>query len=310
MRLSDRIGRRMKLHDLNVLMTVVEVGSMNKAAALLNTTQPAVSRSIADLERALGVRLLDRHQNGVEPTAYGRALLDRSVTAFDELRQGVKNIEHLADPHAGEVRIGATGATAAGFVSAVVDQLSRLHPRISFHVEDDDTDELQHQLHQRNLDLVIIRQSPAAVGERVNFEVLFSDNYVIVAGLEHPSIRQWRVGLVELVDERWAMPLPRTMAASIASQAFRASKVDLPRSVVFATPEVRLNLVTTGRFLSIFSELRLLLTQLPTKILPVRLPTASVPTGIMILKNRTLSPVAQLFIETARKIAKPLAKKT
>ena len=310
MRLTDRIGRRMKLHDLNVLMTVVEVGSMNKAAALLNTTQPAVSRSIADLELALGVRLLDRHQNGVEPTAYGRALLDRSVTAFDELRQGVKNIEHLADPHAGEVRIGATGATAAGFVSAVVDQLSRLHPRISFHVEDDDTDELQHQLHQRNLDLVIIRQSPDAVGERVNFEVLFSDNYVIVAGLEHPSIRQRRVGLAELVDERWAMPLPRTMAASIASQAFRASKVDLPRSVVFATPEVRLNLVTTGRFLSIFSELRLLLTQLPTKILPVRLPTASVPTGIMILKNRTLSPVAQLFIETARKIAKPLAKKT
>jgi len=300
----------MKLHDLNVLMTVVEVGSMNKAAALLNTTQPAVSRSIADLERALGVRLLDRHQNGVEPTAYGRALLDRSVTAFDELRQGVKNIEHLADPHAGEVRIGATGATAAGFVSAVVDQLSRLHPRISFHVEDDDTDELQHQLHQRNLDLVIIRQSPAAVGERVNFEVLFSDNYVIVAGLEHPSIRQRRVGLAELVDERWAMPLPRTMAGSIASQAFRASKVDLPRSVVFATPEVRLNLVTTGRFLSIFSELRLLLTQLPTKILPVRLPTASVPTGIMILKNRTLSPVAQLFIETARKLAKPLAKRT
>ena len=310
MRLSDRIGRRMKLHDLNVLMTVVEVGSMNKAAALLNTTQPAVSRSIADLERALGVRLLDRHQNGVEPTAYGRALLDRSVTAFDELRQGVKNIEHLADPHAGEVRIGATGATAAGFVSAVVDQLSRLHPRISFHVEDDDTDELQHQLHQRKLDLVIIRQSPAAVGERVNFEVLFSDNYVIVAGMEHPSKRQRRVGLAELVDERWAMPLPRTMAASIASQAFRASKVDLPRSVVFATPEVRLNLVTTGRFLSIFSELRLLLTQLPTKILPVRLPTATVPTGIMILKNRTLSPVAQLFIETARKIAKPLAKKT
>ena len=300
----------MKLHDLHVLMTVAEAGSMNKAAALLNTTQPAVSRSIADLERALGVRLLDRHQNGVEPTAYGRALLDRSVTAFDELRQGVKNIEHLADPHAGEVRIGATGATAAGFVSAVVDQLSQLHPRISFHIEDDDTDELQHQLHERNLDLIIIRQSPAAVGERVAFEVLFSDSYVVVAGLEHPSIRKRRVGLAELVDDRWAMPLPRTMAASIASQAFRAGNVHLPRSVVFATPEVRLNLVTTGRFLSIFSELRLLLTQLPTKILPVRLPTAPVPTGIMILKNRTLSPVAQLFIETARKLAKPLAKKT
>src|SRR5690348_15791576 len=103
MRLSDRIGRQMKLQDLHVLMTVVQAGSMNKAAALLSTTQPAVSRSVADLERALGVRLLDRHQNGVEPTAYGRALLGRCMTAFDELRQGIKNIEHLADPFAGEV---------------------------------------------------------------------------------------------------------------------------------------------------------------------------------------------------------------
>ena len=133
---------------------------------------------------------------------------------------------------------------------------------------------------------------------------------MVVAGLQHPSIRQRKVGLAELVDERWAMPLPPTMAASVASQAFRASNVELPRTAVFATPEVRLNLVTTGRFLSIFSELRLLLTQLPTKILPVQLPTAAVPTGIMILKNRTLSPVAQLFIEAARKVAKPLAKRT
>src|SRR5262245_20357793 len=60
MQLSDRIGRRMKLHDLHVLMAVVQVGSMSKAAALLNTTQPAISKSIAELEHAIGVRLLDR----------------------------------------------------------------------------------------------------------------------------------------------------------------------------------------------------------------------------------------------------------
>ena len=60
MQLSDRIGRRLKLHDLHVLMAVVQAGSMNKAAALLHTTQPAVSRSVAELERTMGVRLLDR----------------------------------------------------------------------------------------------------------------------------------------------------------------------------------------------------------------------------------------------------------
>src|SRR6266853_2478945 len=123
MQLSDRIGRRMKLQDLHVLMTVVQAGSMGKAAQRLNTVQPAISRSIADLEQALGVRLLDRHRQGVEPTEYGRVLLDGGVAVFDELRQTVKNIEFLADPTVGEVRIGCTPALAASFASAVVERL-------------------------------------------------------------------------------------------------------------------------------------------------------------------------------------------
>src|SRR6476620_6868492 len=114
--LSDRIGRRIKLQDLNILMTVVEAGSMGKAAVRLNSTQPAISRSIAELEHALGVRLLDRHRQGIEPTNYGRALLDCGVAVFDDLRQGVKNIEFLADPSTGEVRIGCTAFLAASFV--------------------------------------------------------------------------------------------------------------------------------------------------------------------------------------------------
>src|SRR6266403_2757725 len=108
MQLSDRIGNRMKLQDLHVLMTVVQAGSMGKAAQILNTTQPNISRSIAELEHALGVRLLDRHRQGIEPTAYGRALLDCGAAVFDDLRQGVKNIEFLADPAAGDVRIGSS----------------------------------------------------------------------------------------------------------------------------------------------------------------------------------------------------------
>ena len=101
MQLSDRIGRRMKLQDLHVLMTVVQAGSMGKAAQLLNTSQPAISRSIAELESAFGIRLLDRSRRGIEPTEYGRALLDCGVAVFDELRRGVKNIEFLDDPTAG-----------------------------------------------------------------------------------------------------------------------------------------------------------------------------------------------------------------
>src|SRR2546425_12076877 len=103
---ENRIGRRLRLRDLHILSTVVQWGSMAKAASHLAMSQPAVSEAIASLEAALGVRLLDRTPHGVEPTLYASALLRRGLVVFDELRQGVKEIEFLADPTVGEVRIG------------------------------------------------------------------------------------------------------------------------------------------------------------------------------------------------------------
>jgi len=86
---SDRIGRRIKLRDLHILQAAVEAGSMAKAATALAISQPAVSYAVAEMEHALGVPLLDRTSQGVTPTAYGRALLERSVVVFNELRQGI-----------------------------------------------------------------------------------------------------------------------------------------------------------------------------------------------------------------------------
>ena len=153
MQLSDRIGCRVKLHDLHVLMAVVQAGSMSKAAALLNTGQPAISRSIAYLERAFGVRLLDRNRQGVKPTEFGRAVLDGGTAVFDDLRQTVKNIAFLADPTVGEVRVGCNPFLAASFVSAVIDRLSRRYPRIVFRLVTGYVERLHRELTERKVDL-------------------------------------------------------------------------------------------------------------------------------------------------------------
>jgi molybdate transport repressor ModE-like protein len=129
MRWTDRIGRRLKLSDLHILLAVAQSGSMAKAANELAVSHPVVSRSISELEHTLGVRLLERNPHGVELTEYGRALLNRSHAAFDELRQGVKDIELLSDPAAGEVRIGSTAPLGASFVAAIIDRLSRRNRR-------------------------------------------------------------------------------------------------------------------------------------------------------------------------------------
>src|ERR1700750_3072257 len=132
MRWSDRIGRRIKLSDLHILLAVAQSGSMAKAANELAVSHPVVSRSISELEHALGVRLLERNPRGVELTPYGRAMLDRSHAAFVELLQGVQNMNFWSAPTVGEVRIGPTPPLAASFVFAVIERLSRRYPRIVY----------------------------------------------------------------------------------------------------------------------------------------------------------------------------------
>jgi DNA-binding transcriptional LysR family regulator len=312
MQVSDRIGSRIKLQDLHVLMTVVQAGSMGKAAQRLDTTQPNVSRSIAELEHTLGVRLLDRHRQGIEPTEYGRALLDCGVAVFDDLRQGVKNIRSLADPTAGEVRIGSTVFLAASFVSALIDRLSRRYPRIIFHLVTGYMESLQGELTARNVDLLILRSSGTVTDERLNFEFLFDDSYVVVAGVQNQWARRRRVEIADLADELWVLPPPESVIGSIVREAFRASGLGYPRvAVVTDSPHMRISLLATGRFVTVFpaSALRFLARRSELKILPVELPMARRPNGILTLKDRALSPVAKLFIDHAREVAKPLAKR-
>jgi DNA-binding transcriptional LysR family regulator len=114
--LDERVMRRLKLRELRILMSVAQTGSMGKAAAQLALSQPAVSKAIAEMEHTLGVAVLDRTPQGVEPNLYGRALLKWSSAVFDDLRQGVREIELLADPGAGEVRVGSHEVMSAGLL--------------------------------------------------------------------------------------------------------------------------------------------------------------------------------------------------
>ena len=154
---SERIGRRIRLRDLHILLAVVQCKSLAKAAEQLAISRPVVSRSIADLEHALGVRLLERDRHGAEPTPYGAALLKRGAAVFDELRASVKDIEFLSDPTTGEVRIGSTPPLSASFVTAVVVRLCERYPRINFQIKVSETKWLLPDLIERSVDFSIAR---------------------------------------------------------------------------------------------------------------------------------------------------------
>jgi DNA-binding transcriptional LysR family regulator len=307
---EDRIGRRLKLRDVNVLLAVVQSKSMVRAAERLAVSQPVVSKAIADLEHTLGVRLLDRSRQGVEPTPYGQALLKRGLAAFDELRQGVKDIEFLADPTAGEVRIAATTAMVIGILPVVIDRLYQQHPRLVFHVTSATSSvALYRELRERNVDFIMGRLL-SKVEEDLTDEPLFDDQMLVVAGAQSRWIGRRKIELAQLLDEPWIMPGPGTAAGALIAQAFHRCGLTVPQaSIISASIQMYGALLASGPFLAIYphSILQFGAKHSCPKILPVRLPGQPRPVGIVTLKNRTLSATARLFIDCVREVVKPLA---
>ena len=304
-----RIERRVSLRDLRVLVSVIETGSMGKAAKLLATSQPAISRSIADLEHAFGVRLLERSAYGVEPTPYGSALLKRGVAMFDELGQGVKDIGFLADPSVGDLTIAASIALAEGLVCSVMSDLSRRYPRLNFDVLASDTATAYRALLDRKVDLAVVHVVEPIDTEHMDVEILLRDPHVVVAGVQNPLLRRRRITLSDLVDEPWAMPPPGSPYRSVVVEAFRASKLTIPRSVVSSTLPVRTTLLATGNFLSMvpWSVMQFPPKNRLLKVLPIDLPATARPLALVTLKNRMLNPVAGVFADQMRAAAKRLA---
>ena len=308
---ESQIGRRLKLRDLHAFFTAVQRGSMSKAAQQLGVSQPAVSEAIADLEHALGVRLLDRRPQGVEPTMYGRALLRRSAAVFDELKQSIRDIEFLADPTAGELKIGCPEAIAA-ILPPILESFSRQYPRVVLHVDPVNTATLELPgLRERKFDLIVaLLLAPYdGGGDDLNVEVLFDDRLVVAAGMRSRWARRRKIDLAELVNEPWILAKPDTGPHRIVSEAFRARGLGPPRiSLMTLSVHLRTNMVASGHFITTFpsSVARLHADRFSLKVLPVDLPVRPWPVAIVTLKNRTLSPGVERFIAHVRDFTRPM----
>jgi DNA-binding transcriptional LysR family regulator len=304
-----RLSRELTLRDLNVLMTVAKCGSMGKAALHLSVSQPAISKAIADLEDSLGVRLLDRTTKGVEPTIYACLLMERGAIAFDELKQAVKHVKFLAHPTSGDLRVGSTIAIATGFISAVLDRLSRRYPDIVFHVPSGEASAIYRALEERSLDVAILPMLETSVGEHLDADVLYEEPLVVVAGARSPWNRRRRIELAELANSAWTLPPPDSLYGAVVAEAFHTHGLEVPRATIFtSTTPLRNALLKSGRFLSIVqnSVVKFGARTSGLRVLPVDLPTTWRSIGVITLKNRTRSPLTQLFIDCARQVAKPL----
>ena len=190
---ADRIGNRIRLRDLHILLAVAECGSMSKAAARLAISHPVVSKTVSDLEHSLGVRLFDRHSQGVELTDYGKAMLNCGHIVFDEMRQGLKQIEFLSNPNVGDLRIGCPEIELAGIFPSILERFLKQHPKVRLHVIHANTSMLQfNELRSRNVELLLGRARPVHMEEDLVCEHLFDDFHVAVVGDGSPWLSRKR----------------------------------------------------------------------------------------------------------------------
>jgi DNA-binding transcriptional LysR family regulator len=308
---ESQIGRRLRLRDLHVFSTVARLGSMGKAALELGVSQPAVSEVIADLEHALQARLFDRTPQGVTTTPQGASLERHVLAVFDELKQGIKDIQFLSDPTVGEVRIGCPESISAAILQPICETFCMQYPRVALEVDTVNTLSFAQKLRDRSLDVVLARGGWPLEDEQLvtdfNIETLYDDELVIAAGLHSPWARRHKIDLAELRDELWILTSGDRLNYQVITDAFRMRGAEMPRiAMKTISVHLRANMVATGRYVATFprSVLDLHADRFGLKMLPVDLPNSAWPVKLATLRHRSMSAVVKQFIACARSSAK------
>lgn len=307
----ENLRRRLRLRDLETLSTVVRAGGIRKAATLLHLSQPAVSKAISDLEDTLGVPLLVRGPRGVEATDIGRALARRGEAMTDNMRSALREVAELADPDAGEVRIGSMETLVAGVLGAAIDDLMQTHPRVRLVIESGQSPSLiAHFLQRREVDLVVARPWPHEVPADLRTETLFHDRLLIVCSIAHPFARRRRLGLADLMGQGWVLSLNETLPGSPLTEALAVQGLTLPSTVLTSgSLFLRMKLLARRDFVTCMPHS--LMPYLPNrgdlKVLPIDMPAWRNPTAVITLRDRDLPPAARLLLLRLRERVKDVS---
>jgi DNA-binding transcriptional LysR family regulator len=226
--------------------------------------------------------------------------------AFDELKQSVRDIESLADPQGGELTIGCADSIAATLLPPILERFFGKYPRVSVRVDTVPSPAIHDPgLRERKFDLLLGRlpMPLAPLAGDLEADVLFDDQLVVAAGVHSPWARRRRISLADLVGEPWMLAPPVRWSYDYVADMFRARALAMP-SVALLTYSLPLiiHFVAKGRYITVLpnSVMHLFAERPSLKALPLDVAFPPWPVAIVTLKNRTLSPVVERFVECAR----------
>jgi DNA-binding transcriptional LysR family regulator len=227
----------MNLNQLMVVLAVAEHDSVSRAATVLRLSQPAVSRTVKEVESYFGIRLFERRPHGVRLTEAGRALVAHARAVRDETLRAEQLLAAFHRVPEGRLVVGLSQVSSDAIFSRAVAHLLMAHPEARIEVLRRPGPELLQRLATDQVDLVFVSapHAPANIGrslEGIEATPLYIDTMAVVARVRHPLARRRRVGVGDLSAWKWVLWTGGTPARLEADEVFRMHQVVVPEPSV------------------------------------------------------------------------------
>lgn len=176
----------MKLTHIRDVLAVAQLGSLRAAGRHLGIAQPAVTRSIHEIERELGVSLFERHARGVRLTAMGQVFVRRAEAVQCELRRASEEIEQLKGRSTGQVSIALSSAASVALMPWAMTAFRKQYPDALLKVSEGLFQAVEGEIMEGRLDFYVGPFDPAISPTQLSVEKLFDNQRIVVARSGHP----------------------------------------------------------------------------------------------------------------------------
>lgn len=305
---SSVLQHRLKIRQLVLLTAIAEHKSVSKAAVALHITQSAATKTLRELEDALGVSLFNRSPRGVAPTAFGQSLIAHAKTILGEVNSAAEEITALKTGSAGRIVIGILRAAAPALLPETFVRSLAEYPNISITAVAGTYETLAPALRAGEIDFLVGYLTESRPRQDLIQERLYLDSAAIVTRHGHPlHAKGGPVTLSELADQKWILPMENTVLRRHVDAAFRAAGVEPPSGSIesHSTTLVQSLLLKSNMIAALPLEEAVQLENFGlVAILEVAVAGTELPVGITTYANRTLKPAAKTLIEILRTVAR------
>lgn len=226
------VSRRMSLRHLRVVQALADAGSLSAAAELLHVTQPAVSKTLGEIERALGQTLFMRRGRSMRATALGERMIALARKLEADLCRGAGDVASLVRGASGELLIGATNAALTEVLPDAMTAMKAEHPDVTLTVHTHALTDLFADLRKGRLDLVLARSEPQDMPPDLERHCLLSQHEVVVISSHHELAHNRRLSWETLNGQAWVWPLPGTRSRALRDRLWQRMGLPLPCNVV------------------------------------------------------------------------------